>query len=70
MCVPSFNLLGLTVPEKIVTKNFNVWKLERKKNEKNKGMNTQQYSDSGLHDASAHCPRVYQVWRKFLMFEN
>ena len=30
-CVPSFNLLGLTVPEKSVTKNFNVWKLERKK---------------------------------------
>ena len=24
MCVPSFNLLGLTVPEKSVTKNFNV----------------------------------------------
>ena len=33
MCIPSFNLLGLTVPEKSVTKNFNVWKLERKKNE-------------------------------------
>ena len=32
-CVLSFNLLGLTVPEKSVTKNFNVWKLERKKNE-------------------------------------
>ena len=31
-CVTSFNLLGLTVPEKSVTKNFNVWKLERKKN--------------------------------------
>ena len=29
-CVTSFNLLGLTVPEKSVTKNFNVWKLERK----------------------------------------
>ena len=33
-CVPSFNLLGLTVPEKGVMKNFDVWKLERKKNEK------------------------------------
>ena len=32
-CVPTFNLLSLTVPEKSVTKNFNVWKLERKKNE-------------------------------------
>ena len=33
MCVPSFNLLGLIVPEKSVTKNFNVWKSERKKKE-------------------------------------
>ena len=33
-CVTSFNLPGLTVPEKSVTKNFNVWKLERKKYEK------------------------------------
>ena len=33
-CVPSFNLLGLTVPEKKVTKKFHVWKLERKKDEK------------------------------------
>ena len=37
MCVPSFNLLGLTVPEKSMTKNINVWKLERKKNEEIKG---------------------------------
>ena len=37
MCVPSFNLLCLTVPEKSVTKIFNVWKLERKKNEEIKG---------------------------------
>ena len=36
-CVPSFNLLGLTVPEKSVTKNVHVWKLERKKNEEIKG---------------------------------
>ena len=36
-CVPSFNLLGLTVPEKSVTKNFNVCKLEKKKNEEIKG---------------------------------
>ena len=33
MCVPSFNLLGLKVPEKSVTKSFNVWKLEGKKTE-------------------------------------
>ena len=37
MCVPSFNLLGLTGHEKSVTKTFNVWKLERKKNEEIKG---------------------------------
>ena len=24
MCVPSFNLLGLTIPEESVTKNFNL----------------------------------------------
>ena len=41
---PSFNLLGLTVPEKSVTKNFNVWKLARKKNEEIKG----QISSSSL----------------------
>ena len=35
--VPNFNLLGVTVPEKSVTKNFKVWKLERKKNEEIKG---------------------------------
>ena len=26
-CIPSFNLLGLTVPKKSVTKNSNVWKV-------------------------------------------
>ena len=31
MCAPSFNLLGLTVPEKSVTKIFNVWILEKEK---------------------------------------
>ena len=36
-CVPSFSLQGLTISEKSVTKNFNVWKLERKKNEEMKG---------------------------------
>ena len=30
-CAPSFNLLGLTVPEKSVTKIFNVWTLEKEK---------------------------------------
>ena len=32
-CVSSVNFIGLTVFEKSVTKNFNVWKLERKKTE-------------------------------------
>ena len=49
-------LLGLTVPEKSVTKNVNVWKLKRKK-WRNKGTNKQQQPDSGIHDTSAHCPR-------------
>ena len=30
-CASSFNLLGLTVPEKSVTKIFNVWILEKEK---------------------------------------
>ena len=49
-CVPSFNLLGLTFPEKSVTKTFNVWKLERKKNGEIKG----QMSSSSLFPES--CP--------------
>ena len=57
-CVPSFNFLGLIVPKKIVTKIFNVWKLERKKNEKNDGMNKQQQPDSSIHDTYTHCPCV------------
>ena len=58
MCVPSFNLLGLTVPEKRVMKNFNVenWR-ERKMN---KGMNKKQQPDSGIHDTAPHCQGVYQ----------
>ena len=34
MCVTIFQYLGLIVPEKSVMKNFNLWKLDRKKNEK------------------------------------
>ena len=37
---------------------FENWR-ERKM--KNKGTNKQQQPDSGTHDTSAHCPRVYQV---------
>ena len=59
MCVPSFNLLGLTVPEKSDEK-FHCWKFERKKNEEIKG---QISSSLNLVDmiTSAHCPHVYQV---------
>ena len=60
-CVPSFNLLGLTVPEKSEMKNFNVWKLERKKNEEINGMNKQQQPGSCIHNTASHCLRVHQV---------
>ena len=46
---------------------FQCLKIGEKEKWRNKGMNTQQQPDSGLHDAFAHCPRVYQVWRKFLL---
>ena len=61
MCVQSFNLLGLIVPEKSVTKIFNVWKLERKKNEKIKGMNK---SSSMIPVYTIHPPIVH-VCNKF-----
>ena len=55
-CVPNFNLLGLTVPEKSVTKNFNARKLERKKNEEIKGA----ISSSNLFSVYAiHLPTVH-----------
>ena len=34
---------------------FQCWKLERKKNGRNKGMNKKQQPDSGTHDTSALC---------------
>ena len=78
MCVPSFNLLGLTVCEKSVMKNFNVWKLERNKNEEIK----EQISSSSLipvytiHLSTIHVCTKFQSswphssWRKNLIFEN
>ena len=61
MCVPSFSLLGLTAPEKSVTKNFNVWKLERKKSKEIKG----QISRSSLISVyTIHLPIVH-VCTKF-----
>ena len=81
--VPSINPPGLTVLEKSVTKTFNVFmKIGEEEKWRNKGMNKQQQPDSGIHDTSANCPRVYQVttiqasqflrnvWRKILMSEN
>ena len=37
MCGPSFNFVCLSVPEKRAMKFFDIWKLERKKNEEIKG---------------------------------
>ena len=37
MCGPSFNFVCLSVPEKSEMKFFDIWKLERKKNEEIKG---------------------------------
>ena len=37
MCGPSFSFVGLSVPEKREMKLFDIWKLERKKNEEIKG---------------------------------
>ena len=80
-CAPSFNLLGLTVPEKSVTKNFDTWIFEKEKI-KNKGTHKQQLPGSGIHHTSTHCLHVYQistfqasqflikVWQKILIFEN
>ena len=55
--MPSFNLLGLTVPEKNVTKMlmFENW---RESKMKNKGMNKQQQPGFGKHDTSAPCTCV------------
>ena len=55
--MPRFTLLGLTVPEKSVTKMLMFENLRERKM-KNKGMNKQQQSDSGKHDTSAHCTYV------------
>ena len=61
MCVPSFNLLGLAVPDRSVRKilMFENW---RERKWRNKGTNKQQQPDSSIHDTSAHCPRVYLVF--------
>ena len=60
-CVPSFNLLGLTVSEKSVTKKMLMFENWGERKMKNKGMNKQQQPDSGIHNTSAHCPCVCQV---------
>ena len=41
--------------------NFQCLKIGEKEKWRNKGTNMQQQPDSGIHDSSAHCPRVYQV---------
>ena len=70
-CVPSFNLLGLTVPEKSVMKNFNGWKLERKKNEEIKEQirgaawfRYTRYICSLTMCTKFHCSRLHSSWEK------
>ena len=60
--VPSFSLLGVLVPEKNVTKNFLVWKLERKKNEEIVGWISS--SSSLIPIYMIHLPTIY-VCTKF-----
>ena len=59
-CVTSFKYLGLTVPEKSVMKKFNVWKLERKKNEKKRWI-----SSSSLIAVYTIHPPIVHVCTKF-----
>ena len=62
-------LLGLTVPEKSVMKNFHLEGYGMtegqgktfSKRGYNKGTNKQQQPDSGIHNKSTHCPRMYKV---------
>ena len=58
-CVPIFNLLGLIVPEKSVTKHFNVWHW-RKKNEE---IQVRIISSNliAVYTIQLQCSRVYQV---------
>ena len=58
-CLTSFQYLGLTVPEKSVMKNCNLWKLERKMK---KGMNKQQHSLIAVY--TIH-PPIFHVCTKF-----
>ena len=72
MCVPSFNHLGLTVPEKNVTKNFNVWKLERKKSEEIKGRisSTSLISVNTIHLPTVHVCTKFQSSRPHSSWEK
>ena len=70
MCVPSFNLLGLTVPEKRVMKKFNVenW-TERKMN---KGMKKQQQPNLVymIHLSTVHACTNFQSSRPHSSLEK
>ena len=61
MSIPSFKFVGLTVPDKSVRKKFNVWKLERMKNE---GIKEQISSRSLILVYTIHIPTVH-VCTKF-----
>ena len=55
-----FQLSRPHIPDKSVRKIL-MFENSRERKRRNKGTNKQQQPDSGLHDTSAHCPRVYLV---------
>ena len=67
MCVPSSNVVGITVRKCEESEDtFLCLKIGRKKKEKkekkrNTGTNKQQQPDSGIHQTATYCSRVYQV---------
>ena len=72
MYVPNFNLLGLTVPEKSVTKKFNVLKLERKKNEEIKGRigSSSLIPVYTIHPSTVHTCTKFQFSRPYSSCEK
>ena len=63
MCVPSFNLLGLTVPEESVTKICNIWKLERKKNIRPLSTCIPSFNLLGLAVPQKKVTKIFNVWK-------
>ena len=59
--ITSFEYLSLTVPEKSVTKNSNLWKLERKKNEKGWIRNSSLFAVYMIHPPIVHVRTNFQL---------